>query len=415
MAVQLGQGQGRFQSGGSYSTGTGSFPADLAVADVNGDGVPDLLTVHSLGNAVGVRLGVSARGLGALTTYSTGEASAPSALLVVDVNGDGHLDLLTANVRSNAVGVLLGTGAGNFELVRTYSTGAQSGPLRVAVADVNGDGRLDLLTANSTTNAVGVLVGTPSGDFGPVTAYPAGPASNPFDVAVADVNGDGQLDVLTANAGSHTVGVLLGTGTGSFGPVRAYSTGVGSQPRRLAVADVNGDGKLDVVTADTGDATVGLLLGTGTGSVGAVLAYSAGPACYPQGIAVADVNGDGKPDLLTANSGSNTAGVLLQQSVLPTRAALPGTRATLAPNPAHSSVTLTATGLPGEVRRLEVIWYTVQGQALGQLVLPAAEGLVQAPVPTAGLPAGLYLRQLRALNAQGKGVGTLSSQRLSLE
>jgi hypothetical protein len=382
---------------------------------VNGDGVPDLLTVHALRNEVGVRLGSSASGLGALTTYSTGAASAPSALVVVDVNGDGLLDVLTANVQSNAIGVLRGTGTGNFEPVRTYTTGPQSGPLRLVVADVTGDGRLDLLTANSTTNAVGILVGSPSGDFGPVTVYAAGPASSPFDVAVADVNGDGRLDVVTANAGSHTVGVLLGTGTGSLGPVRTYSTGVGSQPRRLAVADVNGDGQLDVVTANTGDATAGVLLGTGTGSLGTVLAYSAGPACYPQGIAVADVNGDGKPDLLTANSGSNTAGVLLQQSVLPTRAALSGTRATLSPNPAHSGVTLTATNLPGEVRRLEATWYTSQGQALGQLVLPATGGLVQASVPTAGLPAGLYLLRLRALDAQGRVVGTLSTQRLNLE
>ncbi|RZK49593.1 MAG: hypothetical protein EOO59_16340, partial [Hymenobacter sp.] len=291
-----------------------------------------------------------------------------------------------------------------------------SGPRSLAVADVNGDGQPDVLTANSGTDTAGVLLGTGTGSFGAATPYALGANSRPFAVAVADVNGDGQLDVLTANSGTGTAGVLLGTGTGRFGAVRTYSTGPTSQPLGLAVADVNSDGHPDLLAATDSAPTVCLLLGTGTGSFGVATPYSAGPNSYPHGLAVADVNGDGQLDVLTANGGNNTVGVLLRTTpVLATHAALPEARATLYPNPARARATLTATGLPAATRTVELTLLSPLGQVVRRLLLPVAQGAATGNVPTTGLAAGLYLLRLRALTGQGAALGALPTQRLSVE
>jgi hypothetical protein len=416
LSVLLGTGTGRFGGPALYSTGAGSFPTSLAVADVNGDGHPDVLTANSVVNTVGVLLGTGTGALATPLAYSTGATSNPTCLAVADLNGDGYLDVLTANTGSRSVGVLLGTGTGSFQAVTPYTTGPAYPPVSLAVADVNGDGYPDVLTANGTADAAGVLLGTGQGGLGAMTPYALGVNSRPSAVAVADVNGDGQLDLLTANSGTGTAGVLLGTGAGSFEAVRTFRTGPASQPVGLAVADINGDGHLDLLAATDSSPTVCLLLGTGTGRFEDALLYSAGPNSYPKGLTAADVNSDGKLDLLTANGGNNTAGVLLRTTpVLATHAALPGARATLYPNPARAAATFTATGLPAAAHTIEVTLLSPLGQLVRRLPVPVAQGAATGHVPTDGLAAGLYLLQLRAFTRQGEALGALSTQRLSVE
>ena len=287
---------------------TGGFPTGIAVADVNGDGKPDLLTTNSGDGTVGVLLGTGTGTFQAVTTYSSG-GTTPNGIAVADVNGDSKPDLLVANLNGGTVGVLLNTGTGTFQAVTTYSSGSNN-PFNIAVADFNGDGKPDLLTTNSSNGTIGVLLGTGTGAFQAVTTFSTG-GSTPYGLAVTDVNGDGKLDLLVANSGSNNVGVLLGTGTGAFQAAATYGTG-GTAPRSLVVADVNGDGKPDLLAANasTASSTVGVLLGTGTGTFQAATTFGTGGS-RPYGLAVADVNGDGKPDLLTANLGGNNAGELL--------------------------------------------------------------------------------------------------------
>lgn len=196
-----------------------------------------------------------------------------------------------------------------FATATAYGTGG-SNPISIAVADVNGDGKSDLFTAHNGNGTVGVLLGNGNGTFAAAVAYGTG-SNNPISIAVADVNSDGKLDLLTANQGSSTVGVLLGNGNGTFQPMATYSTGPSSFPYSIAVADVNGDGKPDLLTTNFILSTVGVLLGNGNGTFQAATNYNTGGNSAPYSIAVADVNGDGKPDLLTANNGNNTVGVLL--------------------------------------------------------------------------------------------------------
>jgi hypothetical protein len=153
------------------------------------------------------------------------------------------------------VSILLGNGDGTFQAAVSYSSGGISA-LSVAVADVNGDGKLDLLVANSGSSTVGVLLGNGDGTFQSAVAYSAGSIYSP--AVVADVSGDGKLDLLVGNYPG-SVAALLGSGDGTFQSPLAYSSG-GSGPTSVAIGDVNGDGQPDVVVANFYSNSVGVLL-----------------------------------------------------------------------------------------------------------------------------------------------------------
>jgi hypothetical protein len=181
----------------------------------------------------------------------------------------------------------------------------------VAVADVNGDGRPDLVTANGgrflgSSGTVSVLLGNGNGTFHSAINFGAGTRS--VSVAVADVNGDSRPDMVVANYRSANVSVLLGNGNGSFQD--AVNFGVGAGPSSVAVADVNGDGRPDLVTPNAYSYNASVLLGNGNGTFQNAVFFDVGS--YPSSVTVADVNGDGSPDLVVANAVySNSVSVLL--------------------------------------------------------------------------------------------------------
>ena len=420
VGVLLNSGNGAFQPATTYFMGVGTHVASLAVADVNHDSKPDLLATDFAAGAVGVLLGSGNGTFQTVTRYSTAPAIIPYDIAVADVNGDSHPDLVlgayAGSSMTSSVGVLLGNGTGSFRPVVTF---ASSNHLGIAVADVNGDGKQDVLTASITSSSAGVLVGNGNGTLQPEVAYDTGSNSTPHDVAVADVNADGQPDLVTANYSTSTVGVLLNAGHGVFQPVTTYSTGNNSSPEGIAVADVNGDGLPDLLTANYYGDAVGVLLGAGNGSFQAVTTYSTNYGGHlltsPFAIVATDINGDGKPDLLTANRGDDTAGVLFNTATpLATRAALLGATATLAPNPASDHATLSLAGLSAAVVRVQVILLDATGRAVARHTLAAAQGSARTELPTAALAAGLYVLRLEVLDAQGQLAGSLPAQRLSI-
>src|SRR5208282_1527288 len=218
---------------------------------------------------------------------------------VADVNGDGKPDVVVSN-GNGTVGVLLGNGDGTFQPAVTFNPGLQS-QAGIALADLNGDGKPDLLVANAS--GVAVLLGNGDGTFQPAVTYGSG-GSSPWSVAVADVNRDGKPDLIVANYSSSTVGVLLGNGDGTFQAAVTYSSGGGFRAPSIAVADLNGDGKPDLAVAnDCGgcDGSVAVLLGNGDGTFRPAVLYDSG-GDLTWGGAIADVNGDGKPDLIVLNT-----------------------------------------------------------------------------------------------------------------
>jgi hypothetical protein len=330
VGVLLGNGDGTFQPATTYDSG-GFYAFSVAVADVNGDGKPDLVVTNFYSNTVGVLLGNGDGTFQPVVTYGTAGAggSNPYSVAVADVNGDGKPDLVVvnyvmANFLSKTVAVLLGNGDGTFQPAVAYGSGGVI-PVSVAIADVNGDGKPDLLVANfwasfqNLNGTVGVLLGNGDGTFQPPVAYASGgTGGSGGSVAVADVNGDGKLDLLVANEGNGSVGVLLGNGDGTFQPVVTYGSG-GSGANSVAVADVNGDGKPDLLVATSLSTTVGLLLGNGDGTFQSAVTYGSGGFNRASSVAVADVNGDARPDLLVGTCANfscsiGAVGVLLNNT-----------------------------------------------------------------------------------------------------
>jgi hypothetical protein len=292
----------------SYDAGGG--PQAVAVADFNGDGLPDLAVANRSSNNVSVLLGNGDGTFQAARNFAAG--TNPTAVAVGDFNGDGILDLAVANL--DGVSVLLGNGDGSFQPARNFAAGRY--PESVAVGDFNGDGRSDLAIANlgvsGQNGTISVLLGTGDGSFQPARNFPAG--VGPQSVAVGDFNGDGLPDLAVANNSSNDVSVLLGNGDGSFQPAQTFA--VGPRPSSVAVGDFNGDGFLDLVVAFTGPypyttGGVNILLGTGDGSFQPPQSFAAGTE--PISVAVGDINGDGLLDLAVTNyqSSNNNVSVLL--------------------------------------------------------------------------------------------------------
>jgi hypothetical protein len=307
-----------FDAGGTGTTA-------LAVADVNGDGKPDLIVANDCsdfnpcltGNFVAVMLG---NGDG---TFRAGQAISwdfsyfNPGLAVEDVNGDGKPDIVAAY--QGGIAVSLGNGDGTFQAPKTYPTIDNYGSALV-IRDVNGDGKADLVIADACSSSVGcidarvnVLLGNGDGSFQAAKSYDAGGGSGgPYgaqgiSLAVADVNGDGKLDVLTGISGytgqgfPGSVGVLLGNGDGSFQAPYSYSSG-GLSVASIAIADLNGDGKADVVvsnwctTSACNTGSIAVLAGNGEGTFqpATVTEFSGFDVCC---VALGDVTRDGKIDI----------------------------------------------------------------------------------------------------------------------
>jgi hypothetical protein len=279
----------------------GTRPDSVALADVNGDGLPDLIVANAGSDTVSVLLGNGDGSFRPARNYAVGHE--PGSVVVADLTGDGKEDIVAADYGSGTVSVLLGNGDGSFQAARDYAAGA--GPISVAAADFTGDGIPDLVVVNRASGTVSVLLGSGDGSFQAPRGFAVG--SQPVAVAVADLTGDGIPDLVVANKASDTVSVLLGNGDGTFQPQQTFATGI--FPDAVAVADVNGDGKPDLVVANSGDNTVSVLLGNGDGTFQQQQSFATG--VFPDAVAVADVNGDGKPDLVVANESSDNVSVLL--------------------------------------------------------------------------------------------------------
>ena len=335
VTVFLGKGGGSFTEGAQYTVGYA--PISIAVGDFNGDGNLDIVTsvapsaligscTGAAGNNVSVLLGNGDGTFQAPVNYAVG--SNPTSVAIGDFNGDGTLDIVTSNWSSDNVSLLLGNGDGTFQPAVNVAAGTT--PYFVTAADFNGDGKLDLAVSNEDCGCVSLLLGNGNGTFRPAIGYYSA-GDVPFSLAVGDFNGDGKTDVVTANYGSSptvlpfpsddvagTVSVLLGNGNGTFHAAISYSTGNEDRgtlalptagPFSVALADLNGDGKLDLAVANSGNGTASVLLGNGDGTFQTEVSYPVGKS--PFSVAVADFNGDGKPDLAVANNGDGTTSVLV--------------------------------------------------------------------------------------------------------
>jgi hypothetical protein len=288
-SVLEGNGDGTFQPHHDFFVA--GLGVALALSDLNEDGNLDVVTVNNT-SVVTVSFGDGLGGFGAGIDYATGSA-APSGMAVGDVTGDGKPDVLVTDQGNDVFVLLPNRGDGSLGSPVNFSTAYEPGP--IAIADVNGDQKSDVLIGNFRT--VSVLLGNGDGSFQPRVDYSEGEIALTIDIA--DINGDRIQDIIATTAGS-TVSVLPGLGDGTF--LNHVDSQIGGPfPSSAAIADFNGDGKPDIAVTEQGFGLgefVDVLFGNGDGTFLPKTQYEAGDATLS--VAAADLNGDGAPDLAVA-------------------------------------------------------------------------------------------------------------------
>ena len=312
VTVFLNQGGGTFAAG--QKVAVGNNPVGIVAGDFNGDGKTDLAVADQDDNAVRILAGA---GDGTFTLATTAlSAAAPNGIAAFDFNGDHTTDIVVSDRNSKQITLFLSESGGRFAAGQPIDV--DSLPNAITVADVNGDTKPDLLVANgdgngtTTHGSVSVLLGDGQGGFTSSGNFPA--LTNPTSLTAGDFDGDGSVDVMTANPGNSSGAILFGAGNGTFGPPAKLTPG--GTPQAVASGDFNNDGLPDATFADAGSGaganTIAVLPGRGDSSFTDPLNLTADTA--PQAVAAADLNADGKLDLVTVASDTNKLLVFLNSS-----------------------------------------------------------------------------------------------------
>ncbi|MEZ5358876.1 MAG: FG-GAP-like repeat-containing protein [Candidatus Zixiibacteriota bacterium] len=289
-----------------FNDGTGNFGdsvvytcengcADVRFADISGDAIPDMIASNSLDNTIHLRLGNGDGTFDGVLEYSTG--SHPGDISVADLNGDGHLDIIVPNTGTNDLSLFLNNGSGAF--ASEFRIGANGSifndAVDIAVADVDNDGDLDLAIARRDEDMFTVLINNGGGVFIHEIDYVT--ADAPRAINAVDLNLDGWVDLVTTNQYSNDVSIFYNNGDGTFAPYQSF--GVGSYPRQLLPVDVDIDGDLDLVVANFSDTTISILENQGFGQF---VEHIFVTGRYPHGICAADFDTDGDVDIIVCNN-----------------------------------------------------------------------------------------------------------------
>jgi hypothetical protein len=286
------------------------MPDSVAVADFNGDGIPDMAVAnynYEGSGSVTVLLGNGDGTFRSAPDLLTGIWS--ESPVVADFNCDGVADLAIVNDLNGSLSIFLSNGDGKFRTGASPSTGKY--PTSAAVGDFNGDGKPDLAVANYGANTLTILLGNGDGTFTPAKLSPA-TGSEPGTVAVSDFNGDGKADLVVWNSGDSTLTLLLGKGDGTFTPAGKNAIPL-TWIRSVIVGDFNGDGIQDLAVSDNDDNLPGIvvLLGNGDGTFKAAPKLSMSDDSLTASFAVGDFNGDGIADLAWVRQFYNSVTLLI--------------------------------------------------------------------------------------------------------
>jgi len=309
VSILKNNGDGTFQP--KVDSGTGAHPFSVFCADLDGDGDLDLAVANNYSDNVSI---LKNNGDGTFQTavnYSAG--SYPSSVFCADLDGDGDLDLAVTNMWGESVSILKNNGDGTFQPKVDYPAGYV--PYSVFCADLDGDGDLDLAVANGGGSqgwgSVSILKNNGDGTFQTKVDYGAGYSSRWF--FCADLDGDGDLDLAVANAGSNNVSILKNNGDATF--ESAVNYGTGDSPVSVFCVDLDGDTDLDLVVANLYGDNVSILKNKGDGTFQAKVDYGAGDD--PISVFCADLDGDSDMDLAVANNYGDNVSILKNLSQVP--------------------------------------------------------------------------------------------------
>jgi hypothetical protein len=341
LSILNGYSNGYFIPGPSYPAR--NSPSGIIAADFTGSGQLDLAITNSSDNTLTIFM---ANGPGSFRLGSTISLPDlyPTGLVAADFNGDGKIDLAVVNScgtgnggcfpqagpiqAQGTVSILLGNGDGTFTLTPASLTTrlfARTGPRAIAAADFDRDGFIDLVVANESDHELTVFMGNGDGTFIPAFNSPI-TGTSPSGLVLGDFNGDGNIDIAVTNSNDNTVSILLNQNCPSipgrnctFAPGPAPPIAVGNHPTAIAAGDMNEDGFLDLVVANSMSNTVSVLLGDGTGNFAPVVSQFSPPFStgqYPMAVVLGDFNHDGRLDIATANAYGSYS-VFTQATVAP--------------------------------------------------------------------------------------------------
>jgi hypothetical protein len=369
VSVVLGNGNGTFKPAQTFATGPYVF--SLAAGDFNGDGKIDLATANqdvftdTGENDVSILLGNGDGTFAAAVPLSASNAYS-WAITTGDLNADGKLDLVVTSDDGygvDTVSVLLGHGDGSFAASINLDTfyGLLYSP---TLADFNSDGKLDLAAAGWNMYGALVFMGNGDGTLQEPLFFENDTGAGSNSLTAGDFNADGKIDLVTTNYASNSASVFLGNGAGDFTLPRTFSAG--NAPGSATAADVNADGKLDlVVTNGSFGGAVSVLLGKGDGGLAAPITIATGGS-YPSSLVVADFSGDGRPDAAAANNGSSNVAVMLNDgnwTVPPPRITISDVSKAEGKNKAITSFTFTISLSAAYDQPVTVSYRTVNGTA----------------------------------------------------
>ena len=299
---------------GKVDFSTGSLPCSAAIGDMDGDGKGDIIVANYSSNTVSVFRNTSIGGavsFAAKVDFITG--TNPTTLAIGDIDGDGKLDIAVGNYTSNKVSVFRNTGSnGSISFATKVDFVAYSIPTSVAIGDVDGDGKLDMVITNN--NGINISVFRNKSQIGTInfeTRLDVGTGTNPFAMALGDIDGNGKIDLAFTNYMNTNFSVKLNISTrGIIDLAFKVDIATGTNPSSLAIGDLDGDGKLDLAVTNYSSNSVSVYRNTGTnGTVSFATKVDFTTGTNPKSVSIGDIDGDGKPDLTITNYNSNSVSI----------------------------------------------------------------------------------------------------------
>jgi hypothetical protein len=312
--ILFGDGTGKFTLSAGAPIIVGPSAHIVAEGDLNKDGKPDLVASQHDSHNITVSLGDGKGGFSPVPgspfpALKEGKAH-NHGLILTDFNKDGIPDIATSNYGNASVSVFLGKGDGSFEEVPSSPFAVGKGPYPLDADDVNGDGNIDIVTPNVLGNSISILAGDGKGGFIDASGSPVAVPERPYYVTIGDINGDIHPDILASHDDINTITILLGNGKGSFTPASSSPLDMGHRSYKIILKDLNHDNKLDLI-ANSYPRYISVMLGDGKGGFEHLKGSPIEVGEGPNGIAVDDLNGDKKYDIVTAHTESNVLVVLL--------------------------------------------------------------------------------------------------------